>query len=102
MKNKIRILKVLAFILSFLIILIETLVIFYLLKYLIKNGHLIRAIFLMIITVVILGIIHSCDKTDDYEKFEKNEVEKWDEITFKRAICFIFKYHIHFLINLFS
>ncbi len=102
MKNKIGILKVLAFILSFLIIILEGIVIIALLKYLIKNGHLIGAIFLISITAVIIGIIHGCEITDNYEKFEKNEVGKWDKITFKRAIVFMFKYHIDFMNNLFN
>ncbi len=102
MKNKIRILKLLSFILSFLIIVIEMLVIIFLLKYLMENVHLIIAIFLVIIVAVIIGIIHSCDKTEDYEKFEKNEVAKWDKITFKRLIDFMFKYHIYFLTNFFK
>lgn len=49
--------------------------------------------YLGLIAFFIAFIIFTMLGPTDFKKFEEEEVEKWEELTFKRTIKFAYKYH---------
>ncbi len=94
MKNKIVGLKILTFILTCIIAIIEVVMVIYLAKYFANNDHLIIGIFIVLIAIIIAALFYSSKFRIYYEEFEEKEVKKWEYLTGKRIIKFMFKYHL--------
>ncbi len=94
MKKKIIGLKIMTFVLTYIIAILEVLMVIYLTKYFVNNSHLIIGIFIVGIAIIIAALFYSSDLTKNYEKFEEQEVKKWEYLTGKRIIKLIFKYHL--------
>ncbi len=90
MKKKIIGLKILVIILTVLLFILESGAIIIVLLYLKKNYFIIGGIAFFIVSLIYWGGVNS-----NYLEFEKEEVSKWEKLTFKRTIKFIVKYHFH-------
>ncbi len=94
MKNKIRALKLFTIILTILIVILELTILFFIIKYLIKNDHKVIGLLLGVSIFFIQVASSSLELMTSYENFEENEVSKWESLTPKRIIKFMVKYHL--------
>ncbi len=99
-KKKIITLKILTSFLTVLIVMIESGILIFYIKYLVKNNYPIMSIILGIMAIIIIGLIHSGSSKIDYEKFVE-EVMSWERLTLKRIIIFMFKYHFYLMDKVF-
>lgn len=90
MKYKIIALKILVILLTILLLVVQLLAAALILLYLKENYYILGLIFFWIVAPIFTVGIET-----NYDEFEEQEVEKWEKLTFKRTIKFMFKYYLH-------